>query len=68
MGRNSPAPGERVFGNQAGVTRFLADRLGGPHAGLGALADQGAFELSHRAEDLQGELALRAAGVDRVAQ
>ena len=36
--------------------------------GLRAFPDQGALELGDGAEDLQGEAALRAGGVDRVAE
>ncbi len=58
----------RVARVQPRIAADAAAGAGGALAGHGALADQGALQLGGGAEDLQGELALRTGGVDRVAE
>ena len=58
----------RITGAQPGVAADPAPRLGRAKAGLGALGDQGTLQLGYRAQHLQGEHALRRAGIDRVVQ
>jgi hypothetical protein len=53
---------------QPRIAADAAALAGGLQAGLGALADQRALELGDGAEDLQGEAALRAGGVDGIAE
>lgn len=70
MGRNASAPatatGQRIAGDQARVAWQPAKRLGVPYSSLGTFVDQRAFEFDHHTEDLEGELALQAAGVDGI--
>ena len=58
----------RVTCAQARIAADAPTGTGGVQAGLGALGDQRAFELSDGAEHLQREHALRGCGVDRIAQ
>ncbi|CAO3358470.1 hypothetical protein [Azospirillum melinis] len=61
-------PYERIRNYLPWPKHLTVSEDGGPHTSLRPLADQGAFELGHSSEDLQGELALRAAGVNRVTE
>jgi len=58
----------RRTGTQPRVAANPPPRLGRAQSGLGALGDQGAFQLRHRSQDLQREHALWRGGIDRIAQ
>ena len=53
---------------EPGIAADAAARLGRLEPGPGALADQRPLELGGGAQHLQGEDALRAGGIDRIAE
>ena len=56
----------RILGSQTRVPTDASLGAGAGQARFGTLTDQRAFELGCRAQDLQGEFALRGRSVDRV--
>ncbi len=65
-----PQPGDRrrVTGDEAGIAADAAAAPGGGETRAGALGDQRAFELGDRPQHLQRKHALRAGGIDGIAQ